>query len=338
MIDDKTPELNIDLPHASNLLAEDVVRLRAALNAIDGYLHAMQGLLASNDTALDTLQEAVDRLKAAETNITGLGTSKANASHGHAIADVSGLQGELDSIDNSFDYYDAQLLLKLNAATYTAADVLAKLLTVDGAGSGIDADLLDGLSSANFARGQESKTAAELQNNTSLLAGFYGNGGGGLQSAAGASNYLPGWWHVINLKHVNTDGYNAQLAVELNSTDGNGPNGARIYMRVAEAGVWAEWAPLDIARVRNGGAAAGTPIYAQPNDTLVMWAGNNVILPSQPIPGDRVVIFRYNGAACTVGRNGNKIMNLTEDLVIDLPGSVTLTLRYLEAASGWVIE
>lgn len=34
---------------------------------------------------------------------------------------------------------------------YTAADVLAKLITVDGAGSGLDADLLDGISSAGFA-------------------------------------------------------------------------------------------------------------------------------------------------------------------------------------------
>lgn len=39
----------------------------------------------------------------------------------------------------------------LNAANYTAADVIAKLLTVDGAGSGIDADLLDGKNSSEFA-------------------------------------------------------------------------------------------------------------------------------------------------------------------------------------------
>lgn len=38
----------------------------------------------------------------------------------------------------------------ITAATYTAADVLSKLLTVDGAGSGLDADTLDGLSSASF--------------------------------------------------------------------------------------------------------------------------------------------------------------------------------------------
>jgi phage-related tail fiber protein len=38
----------------------------------------------------------------------------------------------------------------LGASTYTAADVLAKLLTVDGVGSGLDADTLDGMSSTQF--------------------------------------------------------------------------------------------------------------------------------------------------------------------------------------------
>lgn len=56
----------------------------------------------------------------------------------HTIASVTGLQAALD--------------LKLNSAdiTYTAADVLNKIKTVDGAGSGLDADLLDGKSSTDF--------------------------------------------------------------------------------------------------------------------------------------------------------------------------------------------
>lgn len=40
----------------------------------------------------------------------------------------------------------------LPATGYTAADILAKLLTVDGAGSGIDADLLDGSHKSDFVR------------------------------------------------------------------------------------------------------------------------------------------------------------------------------------------
>ena len=36
------------------------------------------------------------------------------------------------------------LTSKLDTSAYTAADVLTKVKTVDGAGSGLDADLLDG--------------------------------------------------------------------------------------------------------------------------------------------------------------------------------------------------
>ncbi|MCC2603022.1 gp53-like domain-containing protein [Sphingopyxis yananensis] len=39
----------------------------------------------------------------------------------------------------------------LNTTAYTAADVLAKALTVDGSGSGLDADLLDGRHASDFA-------------------------------------------------------------------------------------------------------------------------------------------------------------------------------------------
>jgi hypothetical protein len=54
----------------------------------------------------------------------------ADDSHNHTIANVDGLQSALDS--------------KLNSSSYTAADVLTKIKTVDGASSGLDADLLDG--------------------------------------------------------------------------------------------------------------------------------------------------------------------------------------------------
>lgn len=42
---------------------------------------------------------------------------------------------------------------KVDVASYTAADVLAKLLTVDGSGSGIDADLLDGQTGSYYNSG-----------------------------------------------------------------------------------------------------------------------------------------------------------------------------------------
>ena len=54
----------------------------------------------------------------------------------------------LDTLDTTIKAVSNVANAALPAASYTAADVLAKLLTVDGAGSGIDADLLDGQSSA----------------------------------------------------------------------------------------------------------------------------------------------------------------------------------------------
>ena len=49
-------------------------------------------------------------------------------------------------VDNNFTNLNND---KLESSSYTAADVLTKIKTVDGAGSGLDADTLDGLNSAS---------------------------------------------------------------------------------------------------------------------------------------------------------------------------------------------
>lgn len=51
-------------------------------------------------------------------------------------------------VDANFTNLNTELGTKLTATSYTAADVLAKLITVDGAASGLDADLLDGLNTS----------------------------------------------------------------------------------------------------------------------------------------------------------------------------------------------
>ena len=51
-------------------------------------------------------------------------------------------------VDNNFSNINTEVGTKLTASSYTAADVLTKLLTVDGSGTGLDADKLDGLQSA----------------------------------------------------------------------------------------------------------------------------------------------------------------------------------------------
>ena len=52
---------------------------------------------------------------------------------------IDGITGLQDALDD-----------KLDAASYTAADILTKIKTVDGSGSGLDADTLDGNSASAF--------------------------------------------------------------------------------------------------------------------------------------------------------------------------------------------
>ena len=66
-----------------------------------------------------------------------------------------------------------QIGTKLNASSYTAADVLTKIKTVDGASSGLDADLLDGNHASAFSLASHNHTLDSLSNTTitSIAAG-----------------------------------------------------------------------------------------------------------------------------------------------------------------------
>lgn len=74
MIDDRTTNLNLPLPHPANDLEDDVGRLRSALSAVDGKLHLIDLLLASDDLTLDTVQELVTAIKSAQADILALDT------------------------------------------------------------------------------------------------------------------------------------------------------------------------------------------------------------------------------------------------------------------------
>ena len=73
---------------------------------------------------------------------------------------VSATAAELNYVDGVTSAIQTQLDAKLASASYTAADVLTKIKTVDGAGSGLDADLLDGVSSASFLRSDATDSAS----------------------------------------------------------------------------------------------------------------------------------------------------------------------------------
>jgi hypothetical protein len=156
----------IDVPVASQAEAEAGTATDKAMNP----LRTKQAILALAPApgAATTAAAGVIRLATSAEALAGTDTTKAVAPAGvkaavdQAIAAITGAAPS--TLDTFIEFANAlgndpnfattittALAGKLNASSYTAADVLAKLLTVDGAGTGLDADTVDGIQASAFA-------------------------------------------------------------------------------------------------------------------------------------------------------------------------------------------
>jgi hypothetical protein len=80
----------------------------------------------------------------------------------------------------------------------------------------------------------------------------------------------------------------------------------------------------------------GTNTTAVKGTLYVLTASLTLTLPASPTAGDQVAVSNLSGTTTAViGRNGEKIMNLSEDMTIDVV-SAGITLVYSGATYGWV--
>ena len=87
---------------------------------------------------------------------------------GDIIVELQALYDNLNNINLVANNLDI-IAEKLNISDYTAESVLARLLTVDGSGSGVDADLLDGQEGSWYQQALVSGTNIKTLNGLSLL-------------------------------------------------------------------------------------------------------------------------------------------------------------------------
>lgn len=123
------------------------------------------------------------------------------------------------------------------------AAILAKLLTVDGPGSGLNADLFDNLDSERFIYGDSLRGTTKVTNfDTILKSGPYF----GLGSATGAPN-AGASWHVQHTQQDDNNNYAFQIAVRQTTA-------AEAYIRAKNV-TWEPWVKLWNAS--NDGAGSG---------------------------------------------------------------------------------
>jgi len=124
---------------------------------------------------------------------------------------------------------------------------------------------------------------------------------------------------------------------QINGTDFTATNGTSV--------VFASGLPAGdiVDMVAYGAVGGGTSLQVISGNTAavsgclyVMTASLTLTLPASPAVGDTVRVSNLSGTTtCVVGRNGNKIQNVAEDLTIDsLNAAITLT--YASASLGWV--
>lgn len=120
--------------------------------SVDGKAEAVHGHTISAITNLDDMLNALaQEIGNVETAVNG----KANASHAHTATDISGVVKTVNG-----NAPDASGNIVVTSGGMTADEILTALKTVDGSGSGLDADKLDGKEAADFAAANHNHDSA----------------------------------------------------------------------------------------------------------------------------------------------------------------------------------
>jgi hypothetical protein len=186
------------------------------------------------------------------------------------LRSVKGSPLTIAEADANFTNLNTEVGTKLDTSSYTAADVLSKLLTVDGSGSGLDADRLDGLQSATantvstiVARDSSGNFSAGTITATTFVGNVTGNLTGNLTgTVTGNATNVDGTVALNNGGTGATTAANARTNLGLDTMSTQASNSVSITGG-SIAGI------TDLA-IADGGTGASTVVQARTNLGLVL--------------------------------------------------------------------
>lgn len=188
-------------------IPEDLTEAKDRANHTGTQLAATISNFTAAVNAIMTAAEILSRLLTVDGAGSGLDADLLDGANGATYLDRANHTGS--QAQATITNLVADLAAKLDTASYTAADVLAKLLTVDGAGSGIDADLLDGNSSAAFATAGHTHAASAITSPAALTRTDDTNvtvtlGGAPTTALLAATSLTLGWAGTLSLARGGT--------------------------------------------------------------------------------------------------------------------------------------
>lgn len=138
-------DLVVTNPTSSDLASTADDHMRLIKSTVKTTFPNVSGAVTPTHTELNYVDGVTSAIQ------TQIDAKVASSSFPNVSGTVNPTHTELNFVDGVTSAIQTQLDAKLASASYTAADVLTKIKTVDGAASGLDADLLDGQSSSAYA-------------------------------------------------------------------------------------------------------------------------------------------------------------------------------------------
>ena len=272
--------------------------------------HASAGYLTSSSTQSKYLRSDVNDSYSGVLSLTGeltlaTGSTRIDGSDGHPLVQVNSSRAYFGSTNRSVS------TIATNSTTGLKANVSGTDYTVwhagnDGSGSGLDADLLDGMDSTRFisGTGTTGTTVHTVSNwNSPTKSGWYSD------NAASNKWSTANWSSIMHVKlYDSNNNYASQLGFDTYNNN--------LYTRTNNSGTWTSWDKIWHAGVDGSGSGLDADLLDGQHGSHYLNYNNLTNKPTIPTVNNGVLYINTSGSisgggSFTANNSGNVTLTLT---------------------------